>query len=174
MTTQPIFDAQAIRVSTLFLPISAVEYVGTGSRTYPLLALMSSYCAASLAVPFVARALSSWRPLLAVAAAPALAVPLLAWKVLPESPGWLLCKGRVDAARRELEWVARVNGRNGKVRMINPTNVAGVHLETGCPSARAAQPILVPLGGTVSVATIVVVSAGGRHLKCNKVFSPLF
>ena len=110
-----------IHASLTFLP-TALEYCGVSRRTIPLLVMMSSYTLASVTVPFIAAALPTWRHLLALACLPNLAV-LAAFRVLPESPSWLLCKGEAERARQQLRTVGSVNGRGGKVRItfrVNP------------------------------------------------------
>ena len=42
-------------------PVLVVEYCGISSRTVPLMMVMASYTFASLTVPWLAMALSSWR-----------------------------------------------------------------------------------------------------------------
>merc|ERR1719209_1510513 len=69
-----------------------VEYCGVSSRTVPLLMVMMSYTLASLTLPWLA------------------ILPILAgWKLIPESPSWLLVKGRTKEALEQLERVARCN-----------------------------------------------------------------
>jgi len=85
-----------------------VEYCGVSSRTVPLLMVMMSYTLASLTVPWVAMVLPTWR-LLSVIAAVAILPVVLCWRVIPESPSWLLVKGRQDEAISQLSLVARCN-----------------------------------------------------------------
>lgn len=76
--------------------------------------VMMSYTLASLTVPWLAMALPTWR-LLAMAAALAVLPVLFCWKLIPESPSWLLVKGRTDEALAELGKVARWNGKDFQV-----------------------------------------------------------
>lgn len=76
--------------------------------------VMMGYTFASLTVPWVAMVLPSWR-LLAIMAAMAVLPVLFCWRLIPESPSWLLVKGRVDEALSQLEQVARCNGKEFKV-----------------------------------------------------------
>ncbi len=128
-----LFSTKELCLISIYFPV--VEYVGVGSRTFPLVALMSSFCSASVVVPLVASAVHSWRALLALASIPSLVVPLFYKKVrffkyifasvlilwqthirfLPESPSWLLCKGRTELAAKELRRVGKVNGRCDEV-----------------------------------------------------------
>lgn len=86
-----------------------VEYCGVTSRTYPLLMVMVSYSVASMTVPWLAFALSDWRHLAAIGAA--LILPIIAgYKFIPESPSWLLVKGRTEDAKVILKRVAKING----------------------------------------------------------------
>jgi len=86
-----------------------VEYCGVSSRTVPLLMVMISYATASLTVPWVAMMLPSWRYLATLSSVAILPV-LLCWKLIPESPSWLLVKGRHEEALAQLGMVARING----------------------------------------------------------------
>jgi len=85
-----------------------VEYCGVSSRTVPLLMVMMSYTLASLTLPWVAMLMPSWR-LLSLTAALAILPILAGWKLIPESPSWLLVKGRTKEALDQLERVARFN-----------------------------------------------------------------
>merc|ERR1711971_994039 len=88
--------------------IIVVEYCGVSSRTVPLLMVMMSYTLASLTLPWVAMLMPSWR-LLSLTAALAILPILAGWKLIPESPSWLLVKGRTKEALDQLERVARCN-----------------------------------------------------------------
>ena len=92
----------------------AVEYCGKSRRTAPLLVMMSSYALGSLTIPFLTKILPSWHYLAAFATFPNLIV-LLGYKWVPESPSWLLCKGKFEIARLMLNQVARINGKDVSV-----------------------------------------------------------
>jgi len=91
-----------------------VEYCGVSSRTVPLLMVMMSYSLASLTLPWVAMLMPSWR-LLALTASLAVLPVLFCWKLIPESPSWLLVKGRVDEALAQLARVAACNKQEFKM-----------------------------------------------------------
>ena len=78
-----------------------------------MLIMAGSYTFASIVIPIVAQVLPSWQVLLLLASLPKLLV-IFSYKIIPESPSWLLCKGKIDEAQKMLEVVAKVNG-NGKV-----------------------------------------------------------
>jgi len=73
--------------------------------------VMISYATASLTVPWVAMFLPSWRHLASLASLAILPV-LFCWKWIPESPSWLLVKGRQDEALAQIGRVARINGND--------------------------------------------------------------
>ena len=91
-----------------------MEYCGKSRRTAPLLTMMTSYALGSLTIPFLTKVLPSWHYLAAFATFPNLIV-LLGYKWVPESPSWLLCKGKFEMARLMLNFVARVNGKDVSV-----------------------------------------------------------
>ena len=87
------------------------------TRTYPLLALMVSYTLASLVLPVLAKVLVSWRYMKMIAVFPNLLVIgayFVGW--IPESLSWFICKNQIDEAKAALIAVARINGKNLKVR----------------------------------------------------------
>merc|ERR1712032_1303914 len=99
-------------ILTVFCAV--VEYCGVSSRTVPLLMVMMSYSLASLTLPWVAMLMPSWR-LLALTASLAVLPVLFCWKLIPESPSWLLVKGRVDEALAQLARVAACNKQEFKM-----------------------------------------------------------
>ena len=87
------------------------------TRTYPLLALMVSYTLASLALPILAKVLTSWRYMKMIAVFPNLLVIgayFIGW--IPESLSWFICENKIDEAKAALIAVARINGKSLKVR----------------------------------------------------------
>jgi len=76
--------------------------------------VMMSYSLASLTLPWVAMLMPSWR-LLALTASLAVLPVLFCWKLIPESPSWLLVKGRVDEALGQLARVADCNKQEFKM-----------------------------------------------------------
>ena len=96
--------------------ISAVEYCGVKTRTYPLLAVMASYTTASLAIPLLAKILPAWRSMKMIAVFPNLLVIgayFVGW--IPESLSWLICKNQMDKARTALVNVAKINQKDLEV-----------------------------------------------------------
>lgn len=87
-----------------------IEYCGVENRTIPLFAVMMSYSVASMTVPWLAMVLPSWRVLTIISSVAVLPV-LLCYKLIPESPSWLLVVGREDEALARLQTVAKVNGK---------------------------------------------------------------
>lgn len=86
-----------------------VEYCGVKSRTFPLLMVMVSYSVASMTVPWLAFALNDWKQLAVIGSV--LILPIIAgYKLIPESPSWLLVKGRTEEAKVILKRVAKING----------------------------------------------------------------
>lgn len=76
--------------------------------------VMLSYSLASLTVPWLAMALPEWRLLAGIASLAVLPV-LFSWRMIPESPSWLLVQGRTDEALEQLGKVARWNGKDFEV-----------------------------------------------------------
>ena len=88
------------------------------TRTFPLLALMVSYTLASLALPVLAKVLTSWRYMKMIAVFPNLLVIgayFMGW--IPESLSWFIGRNRIAEAKSALIAVARINGKNLKVRL---------------------------------------------------------
>jgi len=90
-----------------------VEYCGVSSRTVPLMMVMVSYTFASLTVPWLAMALSSWRSL-AIISTTAIVPVLALYRYIPESVSWLVVKGRIDDAVKQLKFVAKINNKEFK------------------------------------------------------------
>jgi MFS family permease len=96
------------------LPVSAyplsVEGVGPGARGRAGILSQAVYHVGEWLLPLLAYSLGDWRRLcVAVAAACALTTCLLL--AVPESPRWLLVRGREAEARAVLDALARGNGR---------------------------------------------------------------
>ena len=99
--------------------ITAVEYCGIKTRTYPLLADMVSFTSASLAIPLLAKILPAWRSLKMIAVFPNLLVIgayFIGW--VPESLSWLICTNQMDRARTALVTVAKINRKDLEVNNI--------------------------------------------------------
>ena len=108
---------------------AVVEYCGIASRTLPLMTMIVSYTLASLLLPILTALLPSWNLLAFIAASSVLPV-LLCWRcvcsheclfnctirLVPESPSWLLVKGRQGEALQQLEKIAKWNKTDFQVR----------------------------------------------------------
>lgn len=97
--------------------VLVVEYCGLKSRTVPLLTVMATYTLASILTPLLAWLLWDWRHLALITSVPALLFVLL-YRWIPESSSWLITRGKSDAARKQLERVAKVNGREVPYQML--------------------------------------------------------
>ncbi|XP_029698734.1 solute carrier family 22 member 13-like isoform X2 [Takifugu rubripes] len=73
------------------------------------LILLSTF--ALIVVPGIAYLLPNWRIMQVVIISPALLLVGLYYWLLPESARWLLTQGKKEAAQKELQRAARVNGR---------------------------------------------------------------
>ncbi len=73
---------------------------------------MFSYSLSSVLTPLLAMYLTSWHWLLIMATLPNLIVLIAHFglKLVPESPAWLLCRGRVKEADGIFRKIANVNG----------------------------------------------------------------
>lgn len=88
-----------------------LEYCDETTRIRPLLTVMLSYSLSSIFTPLLSMYLTNWQSLLAIATVPNMVVICAYFcGIVPESPAWLLCKGRVDQAVKMLSTVAKVNG----------------------------------------------------------------
>lgn len=95
-----------------------LEYVAPKYRT--VMANMSFaifFTIAVTALPWIAKACGDWK-VLSLATSVPLALVLLAFFILPESPRWLLSKGRVDDAINKVKTIARVNKKEVPVKLI--------------------------------------------------------
>merc|ERR1712223_40418 len=70
--------------------------------------MIVSYTLASLIIPLITAFLPSWQILAFIAAASVLPV-LLSWRLVPESPSWLLVKGKQEEALQQLQTIAKWN-----------------------------------------------------------------
>lgn len=98
--------------------VLVVEYCGLKSRVVPLLTIMMTYTLASIFTPLLALVLWDWRTLALITSIPALFISLL-YRWIPESSSWLITRGRSQAARKQLETVARINGRELPYHMVS-------------------------------------------------------
>ncbi|CAA9996793.1 unnamed protein product, partial [Nesidiocoris tenuis] len=70
-----------------------------------------AYSLGLMALAVIAYLVRDWRQLALATSVPFLTF-FLYWWVLPESPRWLLARGRFDEAEKILKTMARVNGRS--------------------------------------------------------------
>ncbi|XP_032885142.1 solute carrier family 22 member 5-like [Amblyraja radiata] len=86
------------------------EVLGKSIRVvYSTLGLCISYAIGYMFLPFIAYFIRSWRMLLFILSLPGLLyIPL--WWFVPESPRWLLHKGRIQEAEAIIQHMARKNG----------------------------------------------------------------
>jgi len=91
----------------------SVEYVGPADkRTLCGCLIEVAFAAGGLIVGLLAWAgVRNWRTLMLVCSAPAGLIALL-WFAIPESPRWLIAKGRIDQLRRDVKKTARINKRD--------------------------------------------------------------
>ncbi|XP_059846568.1 organic cation/carnitine transporter 2-like isoform X2 [Hypanus sabinus] len=86
------------------------EILGKSMRLmYSTLGVCISYALGYMLLPFIAYFLRNWRMLLLALSLISLTyIPL--WWFIPESPRWLLIKGRVKEAEEILQYIAKKNG----------------------------------------------------------------
>ncbi|XP_062909312.1 organic cation/carnitine transporter 2-like [Mobula hypostoma] len=86
------------------------EILGKSTRlVYSTLGVCISYALGYMLLPFIAYFLRNWRILLLALSLIGLTyIPL--WWLIPESPRWLLVKGRVKEAEEILQYIAKKNG----------------------------------------------------------------
>ncbi|KAF6202578.1 hypothetical protein GE061_002976 [Apolygus lucorum] len=90
--------------------VLAIELVGPSSRTMVTIMTNIAYSLGLMALAVIAYLVRDWRALALATSVPFLTF-FLYWWVLPESPRWLLARGRFDEAEKILNTMARVNGR---------------------------------------------------------------
>ncbi|XP_072933044.1 carcinine transporter-like [Epargyreus clarus] len=96
-----------------------MEYVAPKYRTR--MANLSSglfYTLSMTSLPWIALACNDWKTLGIATSAP-MALALLAPLILPESPRWLLGKGRIDEAVQKVVTIARINKKKIPIELIN-------------------------------------------------------
>ncbi|CAH4035602.1 carcinine transporter-like [Pieris brassicae] len=86
------------------------------------------YCLAVIVLPWIALACGDWKITALVTSIPLLTV-ILAPLYLPESPKWLLSKGRVDEAIKKAERVAEVNKKVIPPELIEKFKVNALNCE---------------------------------------------
>lgn len=96
-----------------------MEYLRPSMRTIGLnICIGIFYCLASMAVPWTAMILRSWKMFLIAISIPHLFV-ISFYYIVPESAQWLVSKGRVEDAINCLKRVAKINKKNISVDVLN-------------------------------------------------------
>ncbi|XP_075225827.1 beta-alanine transporter [Lycorma delicatula] len=90
--------------------VLAIEVVGPGKRTLVTILTNIAYSLGLVALAGVVYLVRDWRQLALATSVPFLTF-FLYWWVLPESPRWLLARGRFEEAEKILRKMARVNGK---------------------------------------------------------------
>lgn len=92
--------------------ILVMEYMRPSVRTLGLsICIGFFYCLGSMAAPWIAVLMRSWRGFLLTTSLPLLVVPLF-YLIVPESIQWLISKQKYDSAVVCLKRVAKINGRH--------------------------------------------------------------
>jgi len=88
-----------------------MEYMRPSVRTLGLsICIGLFYCLGSMAAPWIAVLMRSWRGFLLATSLPLLVVPLF-YFIVPESIQWLISKQKYEKAVICLKRVAKINGR---------------------------------------------------------------
>lgn len=90
--------------------VLAIELVGTNKRTLCTILSNIAYSISLILLAIIVWAIRDWRTLALSTTLPFLTF-FLYWWVLPESPRWLLARGRFQEADKILKKIARVNKR---------------------------------------------------------------
>ncbi|XP_046542550.1 organic cation transporter protein-like [Haliotis rubra] len=91
--------------------VIGLELVGPSKRTIAGIAIQFFWCFGLFLLALVAYFIREWKYLQIVLSIPSVFF-IAYWWVIPESPRWLLSRGRVDEAEVILKKLARVNGRS--------------------------------------------------------------
>ncbi|XP_076271891.1 beta-alanine transporter [Rhynchophorus ferrugineus] len=89
--------------------VLAIELVGPKDRTTVTILINIAYSISLVLLAVVVWMIRDWR-LLAIATTAPFAALFLTWYLVPESPRWLLARGRVEEAKTILKNIARING----------------------------------------------------------------
>lgn len=88
-----------------------MEYLRPSLRTIGLsICIGFFYCLGSMAAPWIAVLMQSWRGFLIATSVPFAMVPLF-YFIVPESVQWLISKQKYDKAIECLKRVAKINGK---------------------------------------------------------------
>ena len=88
-----------------------MEIVGGNWKTWLGIGLQFPWATGYSVLPWIAYAIPSWWKLQLVISAP-LPIFLVMYFFIPESPRWLLAKGKINEAKIILEKAARINGHS--------------------------------------------------------------
>ncbi|XP_066049024.1 solute carrier family 22 member 13-like [Chamaea fasciata] len=89
----------------------ATEWVGASYRTKALLIAHTAFAIGQMSVAGLSYGIRNWRLLEIAGSAPMFALFFYIW-VLPESPRWLVTKGRIEEAKKVLQKAAATNKRS--------------------------------------------------------------
>ncbi|KAM7359986.1 organic cation transporter-like protein isoform 1-T7 [Cochliomyia hominivorax] len=91
--------------------ILVMEYLRPSLRTVGLsICIGFFYCLGSMAAPWIAVLMQTWRGFLLATSIPLIMVPLF-YFIVPESVQWLISKQKYDKAVQSLQRVAKINGK---------------------------------------------------------------
>ncbi|KAM8967249.1 solute carrier family 22 member 13-like [Pelodytes ibericus] len=90
--------------------VLVAEWVGSSKRAYATITSHVSFASGLMLLAGVAYGIRNWRLLQIVGSAPTALLFFYVW-VLPESPRWLLTKGKSEQARKLLQKAAAINRR---------------------------------------------------------------
>ncbi|KZC07145.1 Organic cation transporter 1, partial [Dufourea novaeangliae] len=102
--------------------IISLELVGPNYRSFVTVMTCSFYTMGLCMLAGVTYLIRDWRTLAITTSAPFLLYSLY-WWFLPESPRWLLAKGRLVEANDILETLAKVNGKEGVLSLFKTPNM---------------------------------------------------
>ncbi|XP_041924050.1 solute carrier family 22 member 13b [Alosa sapidissima] len=91
--------------------VLGAEWCGTSKRALFTILSHCCYALGLMLMSGISYGVRNWRLLQLVLSAPVVLLGVYYW-ILPESARWLLTQGRQEQARKEIQNVARVNGRN--------------------------------------------------------------